>query len=301
MRRLSLSILAVLALVAGVLSTSASVAAPPDDHYDVYVGEVASSQVTEIVDLGVDRHDLQLSKISGEKGEKAQVRVEAILSGAQAKQLAKQGVDMSPKKVDGKTAAEQANEQAADGHEVFKKYSGKNGIKAEYEQAAADNPAIAKTVTIGKTVNGQDIIAMKISKDARKVKDGKKPSVLYAGAQHAREWITPEMNRRLMHHVIDNYGSDPKITSAAWTRTSCGSSRWPTRTATTSPSSPTTGCGARTCATTTTTARSLPVTASTSTATTRPSGATTTKDRRPTPAARPTADRRRAPSRRPRR
>ena len=102
---------------------------------------------------------------------------------------------------------------AADGYEVFKKYSGENGIKAEYEQAAADNPSIAKIVTIGKTVNGQDIIAMKLSKNARKDKDGKKPSVLYAGAQHAREWITPEMNRRLMHHMIDNYASDPKIKS----------------------------------------------------------------------------------------
>ena len=54
---------------------------------------------------------------------------------------------------------------------------------------------------------------MKLSKNARKDKDGKKPSVLYAGAQHAREWITPEMNRRLMHHIIDNYASDPKIKS----------------------------------------------------------------------------------------
>ena len=52
---------------------------------------------------------------------------------------------------------------------------------------------------------------MKISKNARKDKDGKKPSVLYVGAQHAREWITPEMNRRLMHYLIDNYASDPKI------------------------------------------------------------------------------------------
>ena len=215
MRRWSLSftVFSVLALVAGLLSTSASVAAPPDDHLDVYVGEVATGQIDDIVDLGVDRHDLRLSKIKGEGGEKAQVRVEAILSGGQAKQLAKQGVEMSAKKVDGKTAAERSTALAADGYEVFKKYSGENGIKAEYEQTAADNPSIAKIVTIGKTVNGQDIIAMKLSKNARKDKDGKKPSVLYAGAQHAREWITPEMNRRLMHHIIDNYASDPKIKS----------------------------------------------------------------------------------------
>ena len=32
-------------------------------------------------------------------------------------------------------------------------------------------------------------------------------------AQHAREWITVEMTRRLLHHVLDNYGKDPAITT----------------------------------------------------------------------------------------
>ena len=36
--------------------------------------------------------------------------------------------------------------------------------------------------------------------------------MLYVGAQHAREWITPEMVRRLAHHVIDGYGTDPALT-----------------------------------------------------------------------------------------
>ena len=35
--------------------------------------------------------------------------------------------------------------------------------------------------------------------------------MLYSAAQHAREWITPEMNRRLLHYVIDGYASDPTI------------------------------------------------------------------------------------------
>ena len=30
------------------------------------------------------------------------------------------------------------------------------------------------------------------------------------GAQHAREWITPEMVRRLLHHVLDSYGKRPR-------------------------------------------------------------------------------------------
>ena len=77
---------------------------------------------------------------------------------------------------------------------------------------AAANPGIAKLVPFGQTVNNQDIVALKVSKNARKLKDGKKPSVLYLAAQHAREWITPEMIRRLAHHFLDGYGSDGQIT-----------------------------------------------------------------------------------------
>ncbi|MGH3925590.1 MAG: M14 family metallopeptidase, partial [Pseudonocardiaceae bacterium] len=54
--------------------------------------------------------------------------------------------------------------------------------------------------------------ALKVTKDATKLKDGRRPAVLYASAQHAREWITPEMTRRLMHYVLDGYGNDPEIT-----------------------------------------------------------------------------------------
>ena len=211
MRRISLSVLAVVALVAGLLSVSAT-AAPPDDNLDVYTGDLSGGQIAELVDLGVDRQELRFAKISGERGKKARVRVEAILSAAQARKLDRQGVEMKPKKVDGQTASQRSTQLAAEGYEVYKKYSGADGLKAEYEQAAADNPDIAKLVTIGTTVNGQDIVALKVTQKARKTKDGKRPSVLYAGAQHAREWITPEMNRRLMHYVIDGYGSDSTIT-----------------------------------------------------------------------------------------
>ena len=77
-------------------------------------------------------------------------------------------------------------------------------------QTAADHPKLAKLVVIGKTVKGQDIVAVKVTKDATKVRDGKRPAVLYISAQHAREWITPEMNRRLLHYYLDNYDSDDR-------------------------------------------------------------------------------------------
>ncbi len=106
--------------------------------------------------------------------------------------------------------AQRATLQAADGMEVFKRYSGPGGIKEEFEQAARDNRKITKLVTYGETVNGDEIVALKVSKNAAKDRDGKKPAVLYLGAQHAREWITPEMIRRLMHYVLDGYADGDK-------------------------------------------------------------------------------------------
>ncbi|MGH8868605.1 MAG: M14 family zinc carboxypeptidase, partial [Actinomycetes bacterium] len=150
--------------------------------------------------------------VPGERGQKAQVRVETILSGTQANRLRREGVDLQLKTIDGQTAAERATAQAAEGYEVFRTYGGADGLKAEFEQMAAANPGIAKLVPFGQTVNNQDIVALKVSNNARKLKDGTKPSVLYLAAQHAREWITPEMVRRLAHHFLDGYGSDRQIT-----------------------------------------------------------------------------------------
>ena len=79
---------------------------------------------------------------------------------------------------------------------VFRKYGGPGGLKEEFVQTARRHPLLTKLVTIGKTTNGQDIIAIKVTLGAPLLRDGSKPSTLYIGAQHAREWITPEMNRR---------------------------------------------------------------------------------------------------------
>ena len=213
-RRRSVIVLSTMALVSVSLLSATATAAPrdPGDHLDVYTGTISVAQVEDLVALGIDRHELEVFRVAGEQGAKSEVRVEAILSGAQAQELASKGVQMRPKRIDGQTAAERATAQAAAGYEVFRTYSEDGGIQDEYEQAAADNPSIAKAVSIGQTVNGQDIVALRVTRNARQVPDGERPAVLYLGAQHAREWITPEMNRRLMHYLLDNYGSDAQIT-----------------------------------------------------------------------------------------
>ena len=95
---------------------------------------------------------------------------------------------------------------------VFRTYSGSGGLRAEVEQAAARYPAIATVRTIGRSVQGVPIQALRVTKDAAHVPVGKRPAVLYLGAQHARERITPEMVRRLMNEVLTGYGQDPEWT-----------------------------------------------------------------------------------------
>ena len=95
---------------------------------------------------------------------------------------------------------------------VWRPWSGTDGIRAEMEAVAAANRSLTKLVTLGESVQGEPIYAIKVTQNARSVADGSRPSSGYISAQHAREWITVEANRRFMHHLLDNYGSDPEIT-----------------------------------------------------------------------------------------
>ncbi len=200
-----------LSSLAAVLASAATAAAAPAPQLDVYAGDVPRDQLGKIVELGIDRHEIEISKATGASGAKAEVHVETIMSADQARALAAEGVAMEPKEIGGQTVAERATLRAADGFEVFKRYSGPGGLKEEFTRTAIRNWRIAKLVKYGKTVNGEDIIALKVSKGALSRRDGSKPAVLYLGAQHAREWITPEMIRRLMHYVVDNYDKDKQI------------------------------------------------------------------------------------------
>ena len=66
---------------------------------------------------------------------------------------------------------------------------------------ADEHRDIVQAVEIGRTINDVPILALRVTRDAREATNppGSKPAVLYNAAQHAREWITPEMIRRLAH------------------------------------------------------------------------------------------------------
>jgi hypothetical protein len=77
-------------------------------------------------------------------------------------------------------------------------------LKKWYHDLASRYPEIVKEETIGTSVLGQPIKAYKITEGARYTRDGAKPVTLYESTQHAREWISTEVNRRLFAWFIDH-------------------------------------------------------------------------------------------------
>ncbi|MEU6168125.1 M14 family metallopeptidase [Streptomyces tanashiensis] len=208
MRRRARSILAAASLlIAGVAAAPVAGAQPNDrdggDALSVWRAEVTKEQVPLLLDAGADAHEL-----TEQVPAKGSATVELFLTDRQAGQLRGQGVEIAEH-----TLTAQAEKRvAAAGDGVFRPYGGPNGLKRELLDTARANPGLTKVVSIGKTLKGQDILALKLTRGAQRAKDGSKPATLYMSNQHAREWITPEMTRRLMHHYLDNYGKDPRIT-----------------------------------------------------------------------------------------
>ena len=143
MKRSSLAICAHLFVLAGLLGAGsvAQAATAAGDTLDVYTGIVGAGELSQITALGVDRHELKLTRTGQGRGKQARFTVETILSGRQAEALGRQGVVLAPKKVAGATASQRATAQAAKGFEVFRRYSGVGGLRQEFVQVAHQYPS----------------------------------------------------------------------------------------------------------------------------------------------------------------
>lgn len=208
-----------LLLVLPVTAVSAQEAARQDDaELDVYTAEVDPGDDVQLRKDGIDvvgvergRPDAGPARKRGRRAPPT-VTVEMVLSADEVAELEERGVDVELKtNADGQSVAEAAALRAEEGFDVWRPYSGAGGLQEEIEQLAAQYPKITKLVTIGESLQGKPIYALKVTTNPRRP-DGTKPAVLYSSTQHAREWITPEVNRRLLRHYLEHYGSDRRIT-----------------------------------------------------------------------------------------
>ncbi len=95
-------------------------------------------------------------------------------------------------------------------YDVFRSYSEPGGVKDEMQQLAAQYPGLVKPVVIGQSGQGQDIVALKVTANARNVADGERPAMLFSAVNHAREWIAAEVGRRMPRWWLE-HADDPQV------------------------------------------------------------------------------------------
>lgn len=89
-------------------------------------------------------------------------------------------------------------------------YKSPEEIYAFLKEINDSYPEITHLISIGKSVEGRDIWAIKISDNASL--DEKEPSILFNSMHHAREVMTPEVAIDIVEYLVKNYKIEDKVT-----------------------------------------------------------------------------------------
>jgi hypothetical protein len=145
--------------------------------------------------------------------------LEIVATRAQIRTLSKTGLRAKLlRNARGQTARRAAAAQAADGWQVWRPFARTDvdlsdaagnptvNIKTQLEQLAQRHDRITELVTIGRSLRGLPIYAIRVTRNADNVPDGRRPAVLYSALQHAREWLAGETNLRTLKLFLRNFG-----------------------------------------------------------------------------------------------
>jgi carboxypeptidase T len=91
------------------------------------------------------------------------------------------------------------------------RYQTPSKVESALKQFAAIHPDLAMVQSIGKSLEGRDIWAIRISKNV-KSQDPSKPHVFFNAMHHAREVMTSEIGLDIVETLLTQYGKDPAIT-----------------------------------------------------------------------------------------
>ncbi|HEU4491174.1 MAG TPA: M14 family metallopeptidase, partial [Jiangellales bacterium] len=138
--------------------------------------------------------------------------VQVVLRPNERNKLRREGFDFEVvRNSDGQTNTEAALQQQQAGFAVWRPWDGDGGLEEQIRDIAAQYPKLTQLHTIGTTHEGRDILALRVTSNARNVPLGVRPAVLYQSTAHAREWISTEVNRRLLLHYLENAGTDQTV------------------------------------------------------------------------------------------
>ena len=88
-------------------------------------------------------------------------------------------------------------------------YNNYGELQAKVDAIVAQYPTITRKSVIGKSYQGRDIVAIKISDNV--ATDEAEPEVLYDAQLHAREHLTAEMTLYLLEMYTSGYASDTRV------------------------------------------------------------------------------------------
>lgn len=201
--RLSGALAAAAVLIGSAAIAIPAHAAPDTGELNVYTTKVDAKKADEIARSGAD--------IISTRADGDRLTLDLVLTEDEADRLSGRGTDVELKRNGkGQTIQELASAQAVNGFTVWRSWDEAGGIRDQMYEVVKDNPGIAKLVKLGTTYQGRELLAVKLTHNAQQTKDGKRDAVLYSSTQHAREWISTEVNRRTMMHFVDGYRSGDK-------------------------------------------------------------------------------------------
>jgi hypothetical protein len=204
-RRSTLLVLVLVVLISMVgMATGASGApASKGDELEMYKATVDAAKLQTLQRGGYD--------VASVKETAAGAEVALVLTDGERDRLRGQGVRLEVvRDKQGRTQRQRAAAQAAAGFTVWRSYDEPGGIRDQMYDIARRNPQLVKLEVLGKTRQGREYIALKVTQGAREVADGTRPATLYAATHHAREWISTEVDRRLLNWYIDRWRANDR-------------------------------------------------------------------------------------------
>ncbi|MFE0445375.1 M14 family metallopeptidase [Streptomyces fungicidicus] len=207
-RSAALATLLALALAAPLSLTATQAGADSAGRAAPSAGDIGQYEIHQRT-TPVTRTAIQRSGVTVDEADEETV----VVSGRadQIRALRQQGYEVTP------LGAAPDRSSAADGLRLFdfpsadSRYHNYAEMNAEIDQRLAAYPNIMSKRVIGKSYQGRDIVAIKVSDNV--ASDENEPEVLFTHHQHAREHLTVEMALYLLRELGAGYGSDSRITS----------------------------------------------------------------------------------------
>ena len=170
-------VLLVCALTAGLVFTGSAVGVSKHG-LDLYTTTVDAATAGELARDGYD--------IAAAEAVTAGIQLDLVLSRSERATLAEEGITVKLERdKNGQSASQRALAQAAYGYDVWRSWDEPGGIRDEMYRLAAENPQILKLEVIGHTLQGREILALKMTQGARGIADGARPAV-HVHVEHPR-------------------------------------------------------------------------------------------------------------------